>query len=156
MEFRKITKKAEGKVLIYTADPLILLTYNASRKRYAKHNFNDQTHILVQFQQKLQAFGSALITRVVNPQGISGSGLYFLPAFNEQQSIKPDLSIVGIMIENHKDRGFMAAIRIDAVIEIIRSNFPANHIDLPQTAFQFHLGNVYIGDYNENLKATNQ
>lgn len=150
---RKISKRKENEILVYTADPLTLLTFNASKKRYSKHNFDDQTHILVQFQQKLKAFGSSMIIRVVNPQGISGSGLYYLPAFNKPQSIKPDPALIGIMIENHKDKGFMAAIRIDAIIEVVRSHFTMNNIDLPSTQFEFHLGNVYNGDYTENLES---
>lgn len=154
--FRKIKKEINEGVIIYTASPLILLTYNVSPKRYQKNNFSPDTHMLVQFQQKLQAFGSEVFTRAANPAGVSGSGLYFIPAFDEAHVINPRVSVIGIMIENHKDRGFMVAMRIEPIIEVIRNTFLDQNLNLDHPKQKFHAGAIYKGDYTTNQHLSEQ
>jgi hypothetical protein len=144
---RKIKKKAGEKT--FQLNPFIFLTHGTTKKRYLNHGFDENSHILVQFQRKLQSFRDGSISNVGNPQGISGSGLYFIPEFTQTQIDQLQLSLIGIMIENHQDKGFMAAFKIDGVIEIIRHEFGLNTLTLPHTTTAVKLGNVFIGDYME-------
>jgi hypothetical protein len=84
-----------------------------------------------------------------NHQGISGSGLYFIPEFNQRQLEVMRVFLVGIMIENHLDKGFLAALRIDIVIEVIRRDCGLNMRSLPFTKAEYNLGRLNVSDYME-------
>lgn len=137
----------------FYVDPFTLQTYGVSKKRYQKNKFEADLFALVQYQRRLQRFSDGQIIQARNPQGISGCGLYYVPQFNEYQLNTPELYLIGIMIENHQDKGFMAAFKIDLIIEIIRYNFQLASLSLPFTKSEGNIGTVYQGDYWERVEA---
>ncbi|MFD2574581.1 hypothetical protein ACFSUS_28375 [Spirosoma soli] len=108
---------------IYKPIPLKLLTYPVHVKNYRKHGFNPNHHILLKYQRTLKPFNYQQKQITKEAVGISGSGLWFVPDWNRMTNGVPTFFLTGIMIENHKDKGFLAALRIDFVIETIRQIF---------------------------------
>lgn len=129
------------------AEALAILTSGTSKKRYIKHGFDENFHTLVSFQNKIRQPSGSARTRIGNPQGISGCGLFLIPEFSQAQIDHLTIKLIGIMIENHQHLGFMAAIRIDAVIEVLRFQFNLNNLPLPKSRIGGNLGNIFLSDY---------
>lgn len=127
---------------VYTPIPLKLVTYPIPPKKYSKYGFNPAHHILIKYQRKLKPFSSKRTQITKEATGISGSGLWFVPDWNRLTNGVPTFYLTGIMIENYKDKGFLAALRIDFVIETIKQIF--NKGDLGVT-------NVNVGDTIKTL-----
>lgn len=144
---RKIKKKTGRRE--FHAESFGFLTHSVPQKRLHKHGFNQNLHALVAFQRKVQSFDNGSIYTAVNPQGISGSGLFFIPEFNQNQLDNPSVFLVGIMIENHQDKGILAALRIDIVIEVIRWDCGLKMTSLPFTKAEYNLGRINVSDYME-------
>jgi hypothetical protein len=115
-------KKHCGKP-VYEPKPLKFVTYPIKEKKYAKFGFNPEYHVLVKYQRELKSFSSMNKQLTVEARGISGSGLWFVPNWNNTANGVPEFFLTGIMIENYKDKGFLTALRIDFVIEAIRQVF---------------------------------
>lgn len=116
-------KKNVGEA-VFNPIPLKLMTQSIPQKRYATLGYDQEQFILVEYRRKLKAFGSkyAQITKEI--QGISGSGLWYVPNFDDRDKNGiPKYFLVGIMTENHKDKGFLLALKIDFVTEIIIQAF---------------------------------
>ncbi|QIH34544.1 hypothetical protein [Sphingobacterium sp. DR205] len=116
-------KKKVGEA-VFDPIPFKLTTQSIPQKRYATLGYDEEQFILVHYRRKLQAFGSkhAQITKEI--QGISGSGLWYVPDFDDKDERGiPKYYLVGIMTENHKDKGFLLALKIDFVTEIIIQAF---------------------------------
>lgn len=114
---------------IYTPIPLKLVTYPIQLKKYNKYGFDAKHHILLKYQRKLKPFDSEQIQMTKEATGISGSGLWFVPDWNNLTNGVPTLYLTGIMIENYKDKGFLAALKIDFVIETIKQIFGKGDLD---------------------------
>lgn len=129
----------------FTPYPVMLLTYPIKPAQYEKFGFNSDHFILVKYQRKLASFGSKRKQITKELTGISGSGLWYIPDWNNRKDGVPRFYLVGIMVENYKDKGFLAALRIDFVTEAIKKYFfysPFEH-----TLFDF-------GDKIKNLYAS--
>jgi hypothetical protein len=149
---RKI-KKAVGKKE-FSFGSFKFLTHGLLYKRLTKNGFDQNIHSLVAFQNKIQSFADGSISKAVNPQGISGSGLYFIREFNQQQLNSIHVNLIGIMIENYVDKGFLVAFRIDAIIEVIRRDYGLRMPSIPFTEAVFDLGKLNVSDYMD--QADNQ
>lgn len=147
--WRHIRRKGNA----FHINPFTFLTSGTGKKRYRKHDFEEDLFALVKYQRRLQRLGDGGIFQARNPQGISGCGLYFIPAFNEAQLRFPRLYLIGIMIENYEDKGFMAAFKIDIIVEIIRNEFQLYGLSAPPTRAQADIGIVYQGDFWERVEA---
>jgi len=143
---RKIKKTVGEKEFTFTA--FKFLTHGLQDKRLNKNGFDKNIHALVAFQNKIQSFADGGIYRAVNPQGISGSGLYFIREFNQSQLNNMRVDLVGIMIENYVDKGFLAAFKIDVIIEVIRRDYGLK-MNLPFTKAVCNIGKLGVGDYME-------
>lgn len=150
---RKVKKESVKRK--YTAEPFSLLTHSISKKRYQKHDFEPNIFTLVAYQKRLQKFGSNQIHTSGNPQGISGGGLFFIPEFSQSQIDNPRHMLVGIMIENHQDKGFMMAIRIDIIVEVMRKEWNLT-LPLPFASAMENIGKIYKGDYDERVKLSEE
>jgi hypothetical protein len=121
-------KKVAGK-RAFRLNPLKILTYPIAEKTYKKHGFNLEHHLLVKYQRKLKPFDFIHTRQTVEAGGISGSGLWYVPNWEKKEDDVPIFYLVGIMIENYKDYGFMVALRIDFVCETIRQVFDKGYLN---------------------------
>lgn len=64
------------------------------------------------------------------------------------------VNLIGIMIENHVDKGFLAAFRIDTIIEVIRRDYGLKMLNIPFTNATIDLGKLIVSDYMD--QADNQ
>jgi hypothetical protein len=137
---KKTIGKAEFKPI-----PVKFLTYPIENHKYEKYGFNPDHFILVKYQRKVAPFGSKQKQITKELTGISGSGLWYIPNWNDRNNDVPKFYLVGIMVENYKEKGFLAAVRIDFATETIKQFF----IDSPfeHTKFDF-------GDKIKNLYAS--
>lgn len=142
---RKIKKTSGKKEFHFT--PFIFLTHQLPHKRLIRNGFDPHVHALVAFQSKVQSFNDRRLYRAANPVGISGSGLYFIPTFNQNSIDNAETGLIGLMIENHVDKGFLAAFRIDVIIEVIRRDFGLRMSQVPFTKSNFGLGRLIVSDY---------
>ncbi len=135
-------KKTSGKTE-FSPIPVKFLTYPLQEKSYKKHKFNPDHFILVKYQRRLAEFGSRqkYITKEI--KGISGSGLWYIPSWNEMKKGIPRFYLVGIMTENYKDKGFLVALRIDFITSTINQVF--NPLAFDHTLFDFgnKIDNIY-------------
>lgn len=116
-------KKNVGEA-VFNPIPLKLITQSLPQKRYDKLSYDEDQFILVEYRRKLQAFGDKKPKITKEIQGISGSGLWYVPDFDDKdENGIPKYFLVGIMTENHKEKGFLLALRIDFVTEIIIQAF---------------------------------
>jgi hypothetical protein len=115
-------KKTSGKAE-YIPIPVKFLTYPIETEKYGKYGFNPDHFILVKYQRKLAPFGSKEKQITKELTGISGSGLWYIPNWNDRNNGVPKFYLVGIMVENYKDKGFLAALRIDFATEAIKQFF---------------------------------
>lgn len=123
-------KKKAGEAL-FNPIPVKFLTYSLKESQYKKHNFDPEHFILVKYQRKIAPFGSKIKQITKELQGISGSGLWYIPDMNDRVNGIPKLFLVGIMTENHKDKGFLAALKIDFATQVIREIF--NHKEIEES-----------------------
>ncbi len=115
---------------VYTPIPFKFVTFPVHTKKYRRNGFNPLHHILLKYQRKLKPFQSKQLRTTKEVTGISGSGLWFVPDWNKLRNGVPPFYLTGIMIENHKHKGFLAALRIDFVIEAIRQVFGKNNLGI--------------------------
>lgn len=116
-------KKHTGKPL-YEAEPLQVVTGTVRNRTYKKHGFDPTTHILVKLYGRVSTVLSTRKIRIKKPKGISGSGLWYVPDWqNLDGNGIPKHYLVGILTDNYVDKGFVVAARIDFATEIIRNNF---------------------------------
>jgi hypothetical protein len=136
-------KKTSGKAE-FNPIPVKFLTYPIETKKYEKYGFNPDHFILVKYQRKLAPFGSKekQITRELT--GISGSGLWYVPNWNDTNNDVPKFYLVGIMVENYKEKGFLAAVRIDFATETIRQFFISSPFEQTQFDFGDKIKNLYV------------
>lgn len=127
-------KKTSGKAE-FTPIPVKFLTYPVENKKYENHNFNPDHFILVKYQRKLAPFNSAEKQITKELKGISGSGLWYVPSWKELKNGVPKFYLVGIMTENHKNKGFLVALRIDFITESINQIFNLNAFENSQFNF---------------------
>jgi len=137
-------KKTAGKQE-FIPIPLKLLSYPLKDEKYKQHGFNPEHHILVKYQRKLAPFNSDIKVITKNVTGISGSGLWYVPNWKKNYKGVPEFFLVGIMIEDYRESGFLVALRIDFVTETLLQVF--GHNELESTNFKF-------GDALHNLNAS--
>lgn len=140
-------KKTSGKAE-FSPIPVKFLTYPIEDKKYEQHNFNPDHFILVKYQRKLAPFGSNKKQITKELRGISGSGLWYIPNWNDRKNGIPKFYLVGIMVENYKDRGFLVALRIDFATETIKQYF----ISSPFEHTKFNFGNSFKNLYGAQIE----
>jgi hypothetical protein len=112
---KKVSGKAEFRPI-----PVKFITETVDQKTYEKFDFDRDNFILVKYQRRVLPLNSNLRQITKELKGISGSGLWHVPDFNDMdENGVPKYYLVGIMTENHKDKGFLVAIKIDFVTELI-------------------------------------
>lgn len=126
-------KKKAGKAQ-FNPIPVKFITYSIESSKYSKYNFDPEHFILVKYQRKVAPFGSKEKQITKELQGISGSGLWYIPDINDRVKGIPKLFLVGIMTENHKEKGFLAALKIDFATQVIREIF--NHKEIEESKFK--------------------
>ncbi|WP_428225822.1 hypothetical protein [Flavobacterium sp.] len=138
---KKTAGKAEFKPI-----PAKFLTYPLKHKKHKNNNFNPNHFILVKYQRKVAPLNSSekQITREL--KGISGSGLWHIPNWKDLNNGVPKFQLVGIMTENHKNKGFLVAIRIDFITEIINQIFDLNAFENSQFEFNGSIKQIYGGE----------
>ncbi|MCP4551634.1 MAG: hypothetical protein GY834_06250 [Bacteroidetes bacterium] len=99
------------------------LTYPLKENKYNINKFDPNKHILVKYQRKIAPVGTRQKQITKEIRGISGSGLWFIPNWNDRYKYIPKYYLVGILIENFKDKGFLVALRIDYITETIYQLF---------------------------------
>ncbi|MDT0675114.1 hypothetical protein [Autumnicola musiva] len=135
---KKTSGKAEFKPI-----PVKFLTYPIKENKYEKFGFNPDHFILVKYQRKLVPFGSKEKQITKELKGISGSGLWYIPNWNDRKKGVPKFYLVGIMTENYKDKGFVAALRIDFATEAIKQFFIYSPFEHTQFDFGVNIKNLY-------------
>ena len=135
---KKTSGKAEFKPI-----PVKFLTYPLSENKYKKHGFNPEHFILVKYQRKVAPFGSKKKQITKELRGISGSGLWYVPNWNDRKNGVPKFYLVGIMVENYKDKGFVAALRIDFATETIKQFFIYSPFEHSKFDFGDRVKNLY-------------
>ena len=116
-------KKKSGKAE-FTPIPMKMVTYSIPNKKYEENGFNPEHFILLKYQRKLAPFNlnEKQITKEL--KGISGSGLWYIPNWRDLNADGiPKHYLVGIMTRNHKNKGFLVAIKIDFITETINQTF---------------------------------
>ena len=120
----------------YHPEPVKMTTFPLELKKYDEYGVNPDHFILLHYQRKVAPFGSKEKRIMKELQGISGSGLWYVPNWNDRTNDgTPKFHLVGIMIENHKDKGYLKALRIDFVTETIKQQFIDSAFE--QTNFVF-------------------
>lgn len=135
-------KKTRGKAE-FTPIPVKFSTYPIEEKKYEKYKFNPDHFILVKYQRKLTPFGSDKKQITKELRGISGSGLWYIPNWNDRKNGIPKFYLVGLMIENYKAKGFLTAIRIDFITETIKQLFISSPFEQTKFNFGSSLKNLY-------------
>lgn len=111
--------------------PFIFLTNLATENGYLHLHTNKQTNIVLQYhQKKIVSWKTNSITKGVNPQGISGCGVWFINKFIYDPINKPPLRLIGIITEQDKNKRLLQATRIDYVNDILVRDF---HINLKRS-----------------------
>lgn len=135
----KTSGKAEFKPI-----PVKFLTYPIKTEKYEKHGFNPDHYILVKYQRKLASFGSKQKQITKELTGISGSGLWYVPNWNDLKNGVPKFYLVGIMVENYKDKGFLVALRIDFATETVKQFFINSPFEHTQFDFGEDIKNLFV------------
>ncbi len=138
---KKKSGKAEFKPI-----PVKFLTYPIENEKYEKYGFNPDHFILVKYQRKLAPFGSKEKQITKELTGISGSGLWYIPDWDDRNSDIPKFYLVGIMVENYKEKGFLAAVRIDFATETIKQFFINSPFEHTQFDFGDKIKNLYVSE----------
>lgn len=138
-------KKTSGKAE-FNPIPVKFLTYPINEDKYEQYGFNPDHFILVKYQRKLAPFGSKEKQITKELTGISGSGLWYVPDWNDRKNGVPKFYLVGIMVENYKDKGFLAALRIDFATEAIKQFFIHSPFEHTQFDFGDNIKNLYISE----------
>lgn len=138
-------KKTSGKAE-YKPIPVKFLTYPIETEKYEKYGFNPDHFILVKYQRKLAPFGSKEKRITKELTGISGSGLWYVPNWNDINNGVPKFYLVGIMVENYKDKGFLVALRIDFATEAIKQFFIYSPFEHTQFDFGDKIKNLYASE----------
>lgn len=138
-------KKAAGKAE-FNPIPVKFLTYPLKLAKYKKHGFNPDHFILVKYQRKVAPFGSTKKQFTKKLNGISGSGLWYIPDMNDLEKGIPKFYLVGIMVENYKDKGFVSALRIDFATETIKQLFIHSAFEHTQFDFGNEIKNLYASE----------
>lgn len=126
-------KKVSGEA-VFKPIPVKFLTYAMDESHYQKNGFDQEHFILVKYQRKVAPFNSEIKQITKELQGISGSGLWYIPDMNDRVNGIPKLYLVGIMTENHKEKGFVVALKIDFATQVIREIF--NHKTIEASRFK--------------------
>lgn len=142
-------KKKSGKAE-YHSTPVKFLTYPIAENRYEKHGFNPEYFILLNYSRKLAPFGTDKKQITKELTGISGSGLWYVPNWNDRKKGVPRFYLVGIMVENHKDRGFLAALRIDFASEVIRQFFIKSPFNPTKYSVAKDLGDLFAARFPDD------
>lgn len=104
--------------------PFIFLTTLATETDYKHLNTNKHTNILLQYhQKKIVNWKTHSITKGVNPQGISGCGVWFINKYIYDPINKPILKLIGIITDQDKNKRLLQATRIDYVNDILIRDF---------------------------------
>lgn len=135
-------KKKSGKAE-FDITPVKYLTYPLEIEKYERHGFNPDHFILVKYQRKVVPFGSERKRITKKLRGISGSGLWYVPNWNDRKKGTPKFYLVGIMVENYKDKGFVVALRIDFATEAIKEFFGESSFVHTQFDFGNSIKNIY-------------
>lgn len=121
-------KKVSGEAT-FKPIPVKFLTYALNKSKHIENGFDPEHFILVKYQRKVAPFNSSIKQITKELQGISGSGLWYIPDMNDRANGIPKLYLVGIMTENHKEKGFVVALKIDFATQVIREIFNHNEIE---------------------------
>lgn len=125
-------------------EPIKIVTYPLESKKYADYGINPNHFILVRYERKAAPYGSKHKQITKELRGISGSGLWYVPNWNDRKNGTPQHYLVGIMIENHKDKGFLKALRIDAVTETIKQKFISSPFERTKFDFDDVINSLHI------------
>lgn len=125
-------------------EPMKIVTYPLEQKKYLDYGINPDHFILVRYERKVAPYGSKNKQITKELRGISGSGLWYVPDWNDRKSGTPKHYLVGIMVENHKDKGFLTALRIDAVTETIKQKFISSPFVRTNFDFDDVIKNLFI------------
>ncbi|WP_020539483.1 hypothetical protein [Lewinella cohaerens] len=103
-----------------TTDPLVMFMAASEDKVYEKYGLTKEEHIVVDFPKKMNVSDSDKPQRTTtHPEGISGSGLWFIKLMKTGDNYELDVSLIGIMIE-FRDKYYrvMIATKMDEIINM--------------------------------------
>lgn len=115
-------KKVSGEAA-YNLIPIKIISAPMPEKSYKKHHIDSEHFILIKYQRKIAPTNSTERVITKKATGISGSGLWYIPDWKDLKGGIPKFYLVGIMIEDHKERRFMKAIRIDFVTQVVKDRY---------------------------------
>jgi hypothetical protein len=138
-------KKVSGSATFITI-PVKFLTHPVKLKKYEKIGINPDHFILVNYQRKIAPFNSRIKNITKDVKGISGSGLWYIPNLNDKKNGIPKHYLVGIMTENYKDYGALAALRIDFITETIKQFEIYSPFEHTTFKFEESIKDLYVSE----------
>lgn len=116
------TKKEWNKPIINT-EPLVFNSKPVTNFEYASFGFNFNHHIAIEFTGDVMCENSLQTSAAPRLNGISGSGMWYLPNFPEIDKVQTK-KLIGITIEqvNKPQNQALVATRIDLITEFLRQH----------------------------------
>lgn len=107
--------------------PFIFSSTSVNSSVYTALGISDHSHLLIDF--KKNKIKNDMGKRMISPDpfGISGGGLWRLHEFTQINSIvskERNEKLVGILIEWHRTKGIIMAIRVSCVVEALKHKYP--------------------------------
>ena len=116
----RYNKRVKLKPYVYFSTPLNSSVYTAL-------GVSDHSHLLIDFKKMKVKNDTGERMIAPDPLGISGGGLRRLNDFtqiNSYVSKKRNEKLVGILIEWHRTKGIIMAIRVSCVVEALKHKYP--------------------------------
>jgi hypothetical protein len=113
--------KMEWKKPIIKTEPFVFNSKPATNFEYESFGFNFNHHIAIEFTGHIMSERSLQTTAAPELEGISGSGMWYLPKFPEIDKVQTK-KLIGITIErvNKPRNQALVATRIDLITEFLR------------------------------------
>ncbi|MEQ9467910.1 MAG: hypothetical protein RLN88_10900 [Ekhidna sp.] len=106
--------------------PFVFLTKQSQPDVYKKIKHEFHSNLILEYKQRqIKEFGSGIVKKGVNPEGISGCGVWFIPKFISTESV-PEFKLVGIIIGQDQIKRNIISTRIHLVTEVLRIQFGLN------------------------------
>ncbi|MEZ4804606.1 MAG: hypothetical protein R2852_03760 [Bacteroidia bacterium] len=125
--------------------PQSLLTFPFHPKYYNKWGFNYESHLLIRISKKGVKFGGVKETYLSSLTGMSGSGLWFVPDWNTNFHKRKltRYKLIGVLIEDYMDKGFVASVRIDLFFYLIKHKLGKPNLPYPVIDYSKYFTKVY-------------
>jgi len=117
--FKKEIEKRNSKK--FFSQPYLIYSHPSKPKAYDQPLVNKELNILLDFhRRKFKVFGEKNRSFAPHTEGMSGSGLWFIPNFDSNQTKELNVFLVGIFIELKENTNSLMFTKIDCLTEVLR------------------------------------